>query len=258
MTSRVPNVWAGVIILMPFAALALVLRLKARRMTRIGLGYDDCFAIAAWFLAVAYSTLILVSVTHYRLGQKIGHLPQPEVDYYNEKANLFLWITEFVYSWSIFFTKIAVLTFYLRLFKLLPIRRPAVVLMVACVIWVIFRTFASTFRCMPFRFFWDKSVPGHCVIGSAVYYFSTDLTHTFLDVLIVSLPLYEVLKMKLPFGQKIAVCGLFSCGFAVCIASIFQILESRKYNPHSLEIPYDVSLLMTWGSVEVNLAVFTS
>lgn len=48
MTGLVPNVYAAVIIPMPAAALALVLRIKARRMTRMGLGYDDALCIAAW------------------------------------------------------------------------------------------------------------------------------------------------------------------------------------------------------------------
>jgi hypothetical protein len=46
--SLVPNIWAGVITVMPFAAAALVLRICARRMTRMGLGWDDCFSVAAW------------------------------------------------------------------------------------------------------------------------------------------------------------------------------------------------------------------
>lgn len=48
MTGRVPNVWAAIIVPVPASALALVLRIKARRMTKMGLGYDDALSIAAW------------------------------------------------------------------------------------------------------------------------------------------------------------------------------------------------------------------
>lgn len=48
MTGLVANVYAGIIIPVPAATAALVLRLKARRMTRMGLGYDDGLAVAAW------------------------------------------------------------------------------------------------------------------------------------------------------------------------------------------------------------------
>lgn len=46
--SRVPNVWAAIIIPVPASALALFLRIKARRMTPRGVGYDDGLSIAAW------------------------------------------------------------------------------------------------------------------------------------------------------------------------------------------------------------------
>jgi hypothetical protein len=46
--SRVPNVWAAIIIPVPASALALLLRIKARRMTKMGVGYDDGLSIAAW------------------------------------------------------------------------------------------------------------------------------------------------------------------------------------------------------------------
>lgn len=48
MTDLVANVYAATIIPVPASTLALVLRLKARRMTRMGFGYDDGLAIAAW------------------------------------------------------------------------------------------------------------------------------------------------------------------------------------------------------------------
>jgi hypothetical protein len=46
--SRIPNVWAAIIIPVPASALALILRIKARRMTKMGVGYDDGLSIAAW------------------------------------------------------------------------------------------------------------------------------------------------------------------------------------------------------------------
>lgn len=46
--SRVPNVWAAIIIPVPASALALFLRIKARRMTPRGVSYDDGLSIAAW------------------------------------------------------------------------------------------------------------------------------------------------------------------------------------------------------------------
>ncbi|PNP54424.1 hypothetical protein FNYG_15621 [Fusarium nygamai] len=258
MTNLVPNIWAGIVIPMPFAAFALALRFKARRMTRMGIGYDDGLCVAAWLLAVVFSAIVLICVQHFKLGQKIGQLPLSQIDYYLEKLKYFLFISEFFYSWSIFLSKLAVLTFYRRMFQLLPIRWPILILTLACVVWILIRTFMTILRCWPVQYFWDRSINGRCTINAATYYFATDLTHSLLDTLILALPLFEVLRMKLPLGQKIAIAGLFSCGFLVCIASIFQVIQAQKYNPNSLETPYQLALSLTWSGVELHMAIFAS
>jgi hypothetical protein len=203
--------------------------------------------------------MLFVGVQYFKLGSKIGHLSESEIDYYHERTNLMLWISEFCYSWSIYASKLSVLLFYRRIFQLLPVYWAILVLMGSCSVWILLRTFMTVFRCWPVDFFWDKSIDdGTCVIDAAVYYFATDLTHTLLDCLILALPIFEVLKMKLPFGQKIAVAGLFSFGFFVCVASAFQIVEASSYDQTSLETPFDLAPAMTWAGVEINLAVFAS
>lgn len=114
----------------------------------------------------------------------------------------------------------AVLTFYRRVFQFASIRWPILILMAICVVWIILRTFLTLFRCSPVQFYWDKSLNGRCTINVATYYFATDLTHTLLDVIIVTLPVYEVMKMQLPLGQKIAVTGMFSCGLLYVRSSL--------------------------------------
>jgi len=139
-----------------------------------------------------------------------------------------LWISEFLYSWSICMTKLSVLTFYRRVFRFSSIRWPIIILMGICVVWIIIRTCFTIFRCSPVQYYWDKSLEGHCSIDVATYYLATDLTHTLLDVIIVALPIYEVLKMQLPLGQKIAVAGLFSCGF-LYVWILLLCLQLRAY-----------------------------
>jgi hypothetical protein len=212
----------------------------------------------------------------FKLGQHIGGLPPDEIAYILERSYLILWLSEFLYAWSIFLSKMAVLTFYRRIFGVLPIRWPIYALSFLCIAWILIRTFVSLFRCTPIQFYWDKSLDGHCAFDSPRYYFGTDLTHTLLDTIILALPIFEVLKMKLPTGQKVAVVGLFSCGFlyvlpgakrfgpsghkvtSVCIASAFQIISSGGYDPNSVELPFQLTLGMVWASVEAQMAVFSS
>ncbi|KAF5653908.1 integral membrane protein, partial [Fusarium heterosporum] len=127
--SRVPNVWAAIIIPVPASALALVLRLKARRMTKQRIGYDDVLSIAAWFVSLGYAILLIVWTTCYYMGRKIGHLPDAKIDHIIEKSHEILFTSEILYSWAIFLSKMSVLTFYRRIFQFSSIRIPIIVLM---------------------------------------------------------------------------------------------------------------------------------
>ncbi|KAF4975532.1 hypothetical protein FZEAL_7678 [Fusarium zealandicum] len=267
MTGLLPNVYAAVIIPMPAAALALALRLKVRRMTKMGIGWDDGLAIAAWgshhqIIAVAYSVLQLISSTgasNYKLGQRLEPYDDAQVDFYLERSRLILWVSEYFYAWSIGLAKLAVLAFYRRQFQFCSIRIPTIIMIVACALWMILRTFLTTFHCLPVPAYWDKSIQNaRCMTNVGQFFLATDVTHCLMDFIILALPIYEVFKMQLPFGQKIAVIGLFASGSLVCIASIFQIIESQRYHPTSKEMPYELALSMIWGNVEVHLAVFAS
>ncbi|KAG8407738.1 hypothetical protein J3459_018398 [Metarhizium acridum] len=177
------------------------------------------------------------------------------IDYYTEKSTLILWTSEFLYSWAIFCAKIAVLCFFLRVFRFSSIRIPIILLITLCSIWITIRTFFTLLRCRPVQAFWVQSIKdATCFTNVRAYYLGTDVTHSSMDFIILALPIYEVSRMKLPFGQKIAVVGLFATGSLVGIASIFQIVESQNYDPH--ELPYDLALCMVWGGVELHLAVF--
>ncbi|KAJ3459038.1 hypothetical protein MRS44_015111 [Fusarium solani] len=248
MTGLVPNVYAAIIIPMPAAALALVLRIKARRMTRMGLGYDDALCIAAWVFAVAYSVDLIVWAACFKLGQRLAPNSDETIDYYMEKSRMMLWASEYLYAWSIALTKLAVLSFYRRLFQFSSIRIPIIVLMVMCGIWLTLRTFLTTFHCLPVQAYWDKTITNaRCITHVARFYLGTDLTHCLMDFIILGLPIWEIIRMRLPFGQKIAVLGLFALGSLVGIASIFQIIQSQTYNPKTRELPYEFALAMVWG-----------
>ncbi|RKL06047.1 hypothetical protein BFJ68_g10514 [Fusarium oxysporum] len=130
MTGRVPNVWAAIIIPVPASALALILRIKARRMTKMGVGYDDALSIAAWFVALGYAILLIVWTVCFYMGRKIGHFPEEKIDHILEKSHEILFASEILYSWSIFLSKMAVLTFYRRIFQFSSIRVPIIILMI--------------------------------------------------------------------------------------------------------------------------------
>lgn len=69
-----------------------------------------------------------------------------------------------------------------------------------------------SFQCLPPRYFWDKSINGHCTINESHFFFGTIITHCVMDVIILALPVIETSKLSLPPRQRLAVAGLFLIG----------------------------------------------
>lgn len=117
------------------------------------------------------------------------------------------------YAFSIASSKLAVLFLYWRIFSISTIRIPIQVMVVLCVMWIILRTFMLIFRCVPVQAYWDKTIPdAKCRIKDTDFFFSTVLTHFLMDIAILILPIFEVFRLRLRIGQKLAIAALFIVG----------------------------------------------
>lgn len=70
-----------------------------------------------------------------------------------------------------------------------------------------------TFRCVPTRAIWDKSITDAvCNIDSDKFFLGTITTHFLLDVAILVTPIVPVFGLHLRFQQKLAIVGFFLLG----------------------------------------------
>ncbi|KAM0239360.1 hypothetical protein ACHAPO_003333 [Fusarium lateritium] len=75
---------------------------------------------------------------------------------------------------------------------------------------------------------------------------------------VLSLPIFQVKRLKLRTGQKIAVVAMFMFGIFVCIASIIVLYEAFTLNPKTTEMARDIRGVIIWAGVESYLAIISS
>lgn len=130
-----------------------------------------------------------------------------------EQSRLLLWNAELFYAFSLAFSKMSILGFYWRLFKMSNIRLPIQILAVSSVLWLIIRTVMAIFHCVPVQAFWDHSIKdATCKINDSKFFFGTVLVHLVIDLFVLVLPVVQVKRLQLRLGQKVAVIGLFMFG----------------------------------------------
>ncbi|KAI1851323.1 hypothetical protein JX266_003398 [Neoarthrinium moseri] len=257
MESQQPNLFAVVAITMAAATLTLVLRLIARRMTKVPLWWDDYLCILAYFFGVAWSALLL-SWVPFGFGlhlKDVGTTAQESLT----NSLFFCYLAELFYAFSLAFSKLAILSFYWRMFQRSAIKIPIIILAICAVVWLILRTFLAIFHCVPVQAFWDKSIPdATCLIDDSKFFFGSVLAHLVLDLAILTLPVVQVHRLQLRTAQKVGVTAMFMFGILVCIASVIVLVYSISYDTKSSEMSWNIAPIMIWATVEVNLAIISA
>lgn len=202
---------------------------------------------------IAYQRLVL----DIGMGKKLADIPGDDEAVLEKGRMVFFW-AQITYSNSLAFAKLAILAFYWRIFGTTDIKLPIKVLSTATIIWLIIRTFMTVFHCIPVQGFWDKNIGAKCTIDDGKYFMGTIITHMFLDIFILILPILQIRKLKLPRVQKVAVATMFMFGLFVCILSIIIVYYASILDSTSKEMLWEWAPDMMWSVAEVNLAIVSS
>lgn len=153
MESRQPSIWAACMITYVAALIAFVLRLVARRIKHTQLALDDYLALVAFLFTTGFTVVNLYSmfILHlvlihiliflefkYGLGLSLEDIgvtfDESSFDYFR-----MLWIDSWFYTLAIGLSKLAVLTFYWRIFGHSSIKLHIQILFGCVIAWLLAR-----------------------------------------------------------------------------------------------------------------------
>ncbi|KAL1981058.1 hypothetical protein VTN96DRAFT_3123 [Rasamsonia emersonii] len=109
--------------------------------------------------------------------------------------------------------------------------------------------------CTPFQYLWDKTIPGTCINLPAAW-LSVSIINMILDLIIIALPMPMLWNLRMPVSKKIAVSGIFSLGFIICIITIIRIVAVRQLDVNDLS--YTVVGDGIWSAVEPCLSIINA
>jgi len=128
-----------------------------------------------------------------------------------DQLSAFLKLTiaeEFIYQFSTLFPKLSILIVYLRIFTLKPYQYAIYTIGAVLVSAFTAALFVAGFSCIPFRFKYDKSIPGHCINEHHAFIWNGFIGIP-TDVAMIILPLCGVWKLHISRNQKIGVMITF-------------------------------------------------
>ncbi|KAE8151689.1 hypothetical protein BDV25DRAFT_138612 [Aspergillus avenaceus] len=135
-----------------------------------------------------------------------------------------------LYVTSLWLIKASMVCFYKRLADRTHYQRIYnIVLSLLAATWLaIF--FNIIFKCFPVDRIWDMDHPERACSEkqTRINYWITILFNIFSDVIIICLPISQVLRLRMPFKQKMGVLSIFLLGILVVITSIIRAIFSYQ------------------------------
>lgn len=115
-------------------------------------------------------------------------------------------------SLPIALAKLSVLYLYHRLFgRNRRFRQAIVVVGILCIILLIATIVGGLLRCTPIRKGWDPLSPGHC-LKFQNFIVAIEVPSSFLDFVIVGLPIGVIKELHLPLKHRVALGFIFIWG----------------------------------------------
>ncbi|KAJ5288970.1 hypothetical protein N7478_002000 [Penicillium angulare] len=183
--------------------------------------------IEDYFLVAALLFTNIVNITTIIAGTKgLGlHTWRVVADdpSYNNLVGVFasIWVTALFTGPSLFSTKIALLTYYRRLFIVNQtwIRIFWWINLVFATMWGIGSTLFYIFQCSPVEYYWARGNPnsgatGHCAdSGSLAAVATPQILSMVSDFFILLLPILTILGLKMDMKRRLGLMAVFSVGF---------------------------------------------
>ncbi|KAF5574100.1 L-fucose permease [Fusarium subglutinans] len=227
-STKQPNLWAAEWSSFVAATVFIILRLVSRRLTRVGLWWDDYFAIGCYFSAIAWAVILM--------------------------------LFEHTYTFNISFAKASLLFFYWRMFRVANIKIAVYTLLTLTALWAISRFVFNDIQCIPTQAFWELSMRPNatCFVQTNKYIFGSVLSHIILDLLIIILPILQIKKLQLPWLQKFGILLMFAVGTLVCIIGLVVSTIGLHIDPKSQDLSWAIADTITWATVEINLLTLST
>ncbi|KAL8651798.1 MAG: hypothetical protein Q9226_004538 [Calogaya cf. arnoldii] len=202
--NRVNDIVVSNSVCIGLAAIAVLLRFAARRLSKATVGADDYMITAALVFATGEVTAGLLTI---RFGGAKHAITLTEPVRF-AKAVI---TVELFYCIAIASVKWSCLLLYSRLFPARGFRKILWAVAVFIGLYTVIQGFLVIFQCKPIKAAWDTSIEAKCINLSAMSIATASL-NVVTDVVTLTLPLPLIWRLKLPRAQRLQICGIFLLG----------------------------------------------
>ncbi|KAH6665360.1 CFEM domain-containing protein, partial [Plectosphaerella plurivora] len=239
------------IVLCVISTIIAVMRVVFVAMTST-IKFDDICVILTSAIIVSVTVFNNVRLEESGLGKDIWMLGADDLTAFGR----WFYIMQILYFSAIALLKLAILTFFLRIFQYTPIKIPIIMTIIFSALFGIIFVVIAIFLCSPISYFWtkwDEEHEGSCMNINAFAWANGAISIS-LDIWMLVLPLLQISSMNLKWQKKLGVALMFGVGTFVTIVSILRLVylvtNASTQNPSWEQ--FDAA---KWSTIEINVGV---
>ncbi|TLS21059.1 uncharacterized protein PpBr36_10501 [Pyricularia pennisetigena] len=175
-----------------------------------------------------------------------------------------MFVIELLYVLVLGLVKYSTLCLYWRLFGAEKRNRIPIWIMAGLVTgWVVAILIATVFQCLPVNAFWDRfdlenrmpSDQYKCEIDSKLFIIGTAIPTVVTNLLLLTMPVPYVWRLRMPTPQKVAVLAVFLFGAIVTVVSGIRLFVIAHFDVMDPDMTWYISNSIIWSNVEGNIAI---
>ncbi|KAI9666608.1 MAG: hypothetical protein M1821_004544 [Bathelium mastoideum] len=258
-------------VLPSLAIIAVVLRFQVRLKTRVDSldlkneEMSKALTEENQILTIGMGAMMIV-------GSALGGLARPTpqgttpkgyltaYDEANKITDKIFWTFDLVQCWAFGTAKLSVIFFYRRIFTGKVFNVISISMVAIVCVWTLGFFFAILFRCG--THFWALWAPliyllQNCYLSTPMFQAFT-ISDVITDVLILTIPVYWVSKLKMPLTQRVGVCGVFLLGAVTVAAGVARlvIFIQQTKNPYlNADGIGHLTTEIYWSMIEMGISV---
>ncbi|KAH7349800.1 hypothetical protein B0T11DRAFT_332842 [Plectosphaerella cucumerina] len=247
---------AAVTIIFTLPSIALIifsLRIYTRVTMRM-LGVDDLLCGLALVTTLLLTTCIYM---FFKLNYYGWHDEDVPEDWTPNAGLWFNFLYQMMYNPILALVKCSILVFLLRLGG----HQKSIFIVIWSIIGIVIGHavavfFAALFQCVPIRTNWTPSLradPDTKCINTSFHIIQSAI-NILTDFLVLAVPFWIFLQLRMPNATKVAVLGVFAIGIAVPIVAIVRLVNMYRLLFLGERVRHH-NIAYVWTAVEVNLAL---
>ncbi|ATZ58524.1 hypothetical protein BCIN_16g02840 [Botrytis cinerea B05.10] len=246
----------SIVTLSPALALIAVCLRVWSRVSLGQFGLDDGLIVFSMILSICETYVQWQYIVFNFVGLHIWDVP---LDHDPIPGLKFNFAVQILYNPILSIVKTSILIFLLRITgQKIEIKRTIWALLIINNALMVAIFIVVIFQCTPISYNWLSNIPGGYCIEQGVFYVVTTVFTLVTDILVLAVPFWIVIGLKMPRKTKFAAIAVFFLGFLVTIVGIVRLAMMITVFFHPPPADSTRSIGFVTSAIEINLAIITA